>query len=67
MARWVVKFTNEDLKILDRVLTKKKIFLHNKLSGPWPPDIAISTSATSIGYYIFAEDVSFHMRYCLLV
>ena len=40
--------------------------------GPWPlrrpPEAAISTSATSIGYQILAEyNVSFHMKYCLLV
>ena len=40
-------------------------------SGPWPlrrpPEAAISTSATSIGYQILVKYVSFHMRYCLLV
>jgi hypothetical protein len=39
--------------------------------GPWPlrrpPEAAISTSATSIGYQILVKYVSFHMRYCLLV
>ena len=39
--------------------------------GPWPlwrpPEGAISTSATSIGYQISAKDLSFHMRYCLLL
>jgi len=39
--------------------------------GPWPlqrpPAATISTSATSIGYQILADHVSFHMRYCLLV
>ena len=45
-------------------------FLINFLSpGTWPlrrpPEAAISTSATSIGYQILAEYVSFHMRYCL--
>ena len=37
--------------------------------GPWPlrrpPETAILTSATSNGYQILAEYVSFHMRYCL--
>ena len=41
------------------------------LPGPWPlrrpPKAAISTSATSKGYQISAEYVSFHMRYCLLI
>ena len=32
-----------------------------------PPEAAISTSATSIGYQILAEYVSFHMRHYLLV
>ena len=27
----------------------------------------ISTSATSIGYQILAKDLSFHMKYCLLL
>jgi hypothetical protein len=31
-----------------------------------PPEAAISTSATSIGYQILAKDLSFHMRLCLL-
>jgi hypothetical protein len=39
--------------------------------GPWPlwqpPEAAILTSATSIGYQILAGYVSFHMKYCLLV
>ena len=39
--------------------------------GTWPlrrpPEAAISTSATSIGYQILAEDLSFHMRLCLLL
>ena len=39
--------------------------------GTWPlrrpPEAAISTSATSIGYQILVKYVSFHMRYCLLV
>jgi hypothetical protein len=39
--------------------------------GPWPlrrpPEAAISTSATSIGYQILAQDLSFHMRLCLLL
>ena len=39
--------------------------------GPWPLprplEAAISTSATSIGYQILAEYLSFHMRYCLLL
>ena len=40
---------------------------------PWPrplwrpPEAAISTSATSIGYQILAKDLSFHMRLCLLL
>ena len=47
-------------------------FLINFLSpGTWPlrrpPEAAISTSATSIGYQILAEYLSFHMRYCLLL
>ena len=47
-------------------------FLINFLSpGTWPlrrpPEAAISTSATSIGYQILVKYVSFHMRYCLLV
>ena len=41
------------------------------LPGPWPlrrpPEAAISSSATSIGYQILAEYVSFHMRCYLLV
>ena len=32
-----------------------------------PPEAAISTSATSIGYQILAKDLSFHMRLCLLL
>ena len=39
--------------------------------GPWPlrrpPETAILTSATSMGYQILAEDVSFYMIYCLLI
>ena len=47
-------------------------FLNNFFSpGTWPlrrpPEAAISTSATSIGYQILVKYVSFHMRYCLLV
>ena len=47
-------------------------FLINFLSpGTWPlrrpPEAAISTSATSIGYQILAKDLSFHMRLCLLL
>ena len=46
-------------------------FLINFLSpGTWPlrrpPEAAISTSATSIGYQILAKDLNFHMRLCLL-
>ena len=41
------------------------------LPGPWPllwpSEAAITTSATSIGYQILAEDLSFHMRLCLLL
>ena len=41
------------------------------MPGPWPlwrpPEAAISTSATSIGYQILGEYLSFHMRYCLLL
>ena len=40
-------------------------------SGPWtlwrPPEAAISTSATSIGYQIWAKDLSFYMILCLLL
>ena len=54
----------QKLQILEFLI---KLFL----PGPWPfrppPETAISTSATSIGYQILAEDVSFFMRYCLLV
>ena len=47
-------------------------FLINFLSpGTWPlrrpPEAAISTSATSIGYQILAKDLSFHMRHCLFL
>ena len=39
--------------------------------GPWPlrrpPEAAISTSATSIGYQILAKDLNFHMRLCWLL
>ena len=47
-------------------------FLNDFFSpGTWPlrrpPEAAISTSATSIGYQILVKYVSFHMRYCLLV
>ena len=48
-----------------------EFFIEFFSSGPWPLprplEAAISTSATSIGYQILAEYVSFHMRYCLLV
>ena len=33
----------------------------------WPPEAAIATSATSIGYHILAKDLSFYMRLCLLL
>ena len=40
------------------------------LPGPWPlrrhPEAAISTSATSIGYQILAEDVTFHIGYSIV-
>ena len=47
-------------------------FLNDFFSpGTWPlrrpPEAAISTSATSIGYQILAKDLSFHMRLCLLL
>ena len=48
-----------------------RIFDQIFLLGPWslqrPPEAAISTSATSIGYQILAKDLSFYMRYCLLL
>ena len=44
------------------------IFFH---LDPWPlwrpPEAAILTLLTSIGYQILAEDFSLHMRYCLLL
>ena len=48
-----------------------EFFIEFFSSGPWPHprplEAAISTSATSIGYQILAEYLSFHMRYCLLL
>ena len=57
-------FVAQKLQILE-------IFIDFLSSGPWPlwrpPEVAISTSATSIGYQILAEYLSFYMRHCLLV
>jgi hypothetical protein len=48
-----------------------EFFIDFFLPGPLPlrrpPEAAISTSATSIGYQILAEYLSFHMIYCLLL
>ena len=50
---------------------KFRMFDHFFLLGPWPlwrpPKAAFSTSATSIGYQILPQDLSFHMLLCLLL
>ena len=57
-------FVAQKLQILE-------IFIDYLSSGPWPlwrpPEVAISTSATSTGCQILAEYHSFYMWHCLLV